>query len=270
MFIDLHTHGKLSKKSDFSLAYFKEMMNEARLTGLSSVALTEHFNTKNFKQIYQVLDESYPYNGHYYEAEGIRVFPGMEVDIRETGHILLIGKREEILTLHTQLESYQLKDHFIPFRELLQLAEDHNVFKIGAHPYRTSTPLHHLNFDLLRRLDALDLNAKDLYKQGVSAYQEKIGPFADALGLPIVAGSDSHQCLQFGSVINRMNESVNTVDELRDAIKQGAYQIEISDSLELRVKASVMMKKLLKQLQGEPPSRDEMEEEQNESAQILL
>ncbi|WP_047911755.1 PHP domain-containing protein [Paenibacillus sp. TCA20] len=262
MFIDLHTHGKLSKKSDFSLDYFKEMLTEARSNHILGIALTEHFNTKNFEQIYAALDEAYSYNGHYYEAEGVRVFPGMEVDIRETGHILLISTREEILSIREQLEPYLSKDNFIPFAQLLDLVEERNVLKIGAHPYRSSTPLHHINVNLLKRLDALDLNAKDLYKQGAAAYQAKIYPFAELLGLPIVAGSDSHQCLQYGSVMNRMNEPINTVDELRMAIQQGAYQVEISDSLELRVKASVMMKKLLKQLQGEPPSRDELEQEQ--------
>lgn len=183
------------------------------------------------------------------------------MDIRETGHILLISTRDKILAIREQLKPYLSKDNFISFAQLLELVEERNVLKIGAHPYRSSTPLHHINVDLLKRLDALDLNAKDLYKQGVDVYQEKIDPFAKLLGLPIVAGSDSHQCLQFGSVMNRMNEPVNTVDELREAIKHGAYQIEISDSLELRVKASVMMKKLLKQLQGEPLTREEMEQE---------
>lgn len=261
MFIDLHTHGKLSKKSDFSITYFKEMLTEARSNDISGIALTEHFNTKNFERIYETLDEVYSYNGHYYEAEEVRVFPGMEVDIRETGHILLISTRDEILAIREQLKPYLSKDNFISFAQLLELVEERNVLKIGAHPYRSSTPLHHINVDLLKRLDALDLNAKDLYKQGVDVYQEKIDPFAKLLGLPIVAGSDSHQCLQFGSVMNRMNEPVNTVDELREAIKHGAYQIEISDSLELRVKASMMMKKLLKQLQGEPLTREEMEQE---------
>lgn len=48
MFIDLHTHGKLSKKSDFSITYFKEMLTEARSNDISGIALTEHFNTKKF------------------------------------------------------------------------------------------------------------------------------------------------------------------------------------------------------------------------------
>ncbi|HBS43803.1 MAG TPA: hypothetical protein DEA91_03780 [Paenibacillus sp.] len=42
-------------------------------------------------------------------------------------------------------------------------------------------------------------------------------------------------------------------------IKQGNYEIELSPCLHTKVKASVMMKKLLKQLIGEAPSRDDAE-----------
>ncbi|WP_211746089.1 PHP domain-containing protein [Paenibacillus sp. Marseille-Q4541] len=261
MLIDLHTHGKLSKKSDFSLDYFDEMMREAKLNGVDAVALTEHFNTKNYEAMYEALDEAFPYNGHYYEANGVHVFPGIEVDIRETGHILLIGTKEEILTIRAELEPYTSKENFIPFADLLLLAQSYNVLKIGGHPFRDSTPLHHLNKEWLTQLDALDLNAKDLYKQGVEANRQKLEPFAAQLGLPIVAGSDTHQCLQYGSVVNRLAASVHTVEDLKQAIQNGSYQIEISDALDLKVKASVMLKKVLKQLKGEPPSREELEEE---------
>lgn len=260
MLIDLHTHGKLSKQSDFSLEYFHEMMQEARLNGLDAVALTEHFNTKNYEAIYEALDSTFPYNGHYYEAHGVRIFPGIEVDIRETGHILLIGKKEEILAIRAELEPYTSKGNFIPFAQLLKLADTYRLLKIGGHPFRESTPLHELSRELLIQLDALDLNAKDLYKQGIEVNRQKLEPFAEELGLPIVAGSDTHQCLQYGSVVNRFNELIDTVEDLKRAIQNQDYEIEISEALHIKVKASVMLKKVLKQLKGEPPSREELEE----------
>lgn len=260
MLMDLHTHGKLSKQSDFSLEYFQEMMCEAKLNGVEALALTEHFNTKNYHEIYEQLDLVYPYNGHYYEAHGVRVFPGIEVDIRETGHILLIGKKEEILAVRAELEPYTSKGNFIPFAQLLALADTYHVLKIGGHPFRDSTPLHQIERELLVQLDALDLNAKDLYKQGVEVNRQKLEPFAKELGLPVVAGSDTHQCLQYGSVVNRFAEPIDTVEDLKRAIQNQEYEIEISDALDIKVKASVMLKKVLKQLKGEPPSREELEE----------
>lgn len=76
MNIDLHTHGKLSKKSAFSPAYFAEMMSEAKVNGLQAAALTEHFNTSNFFAMYEALDQMYPYNGHYYEVDGLETVSG--------------------------------------------------------------------------------------------------------------------------------------------------------------------------------------------------
>lgn len=259
MNIDLHTHGKLSKKSAFSPAYFAEMMSEAKVNGLQAAALTEHFNTSNFFAMYEALDQMYPYNGHYYDVDGLKLFPGMEVDIAETGHILLIGLKENVLAVRSLLEDYTAQCSFIPFKRLLDLADEFNLWKIGAHPFRTSTPLHHLDPQLLKRLDAFDFNAKDIYVQGAEAYKNLITPFAEKIGVPVVAGSDSHQCLQYGSVINRLHVSCSTVEELKEAIKQGDYEMELSPCLHTKVKASVMMKKLLKQLAGEVPSRDEAE-----------
>lgn len=260
MNIDLHTHGKLSKKSSFSPDYFREMVREAIANGLDAIALTEHFNTSNFFAMYETLDRMYPYNGHYYEADGLKIFPGMEVDIAETGHILLIGLKEHILDVRSSLEDYTKEGHFIPFRQLLDLADSLDLWKIGGHPFRSSTPLHHLDPEQLARLDAFDFNAKDIYMQGAEAYRALITPFAAKLGVPVIAGSDSHQCLQYGSVVNKLEYACSTMKELREAVRKGHYSIEVSPCLHTKVKASVMMKKLLKQMSGEAPSRDEAEE----------
>ncbi|MGX1831744.1 PHP domain-containing protein [Paenibacillus taichungensis] len=248
MRIDLHTHGKLSKNSDFSVDYFTEMVNEAKASGLEALALTEHFNTRNFYEVYETLDRLYPYNGEYYDADGLRIFPGMEVDIQETGHILLVGQKEYILAVRSGLEPYTAKGSFIPFAELLDMAEAWPLLKIGAHPFRESTPLYQLDRDLLLRLDAFDLNAKDMYQYGIETCRGQVEPFAQSLGKPVTAGSDTHQCLQYGSVFNVLDRPCASVAELKMQILAGTYSIEISNDLPLRVKASVMLKKVMKRL----------------------
>ncbi|WP_145325910.1 PHP domain-containing protein [Paenibacillus xylanexedens] len=248
MRIDLHTHGKLSKNSDFSIEYFTEMVTEAKASGLDALALTEHFNTRHFYDVYETLDRLYPYNGEYYDADGLRIFPGMEVDIQETGHILLIGQKEHILTIRAGLENYTSKGSFIPFANLLDLAEAWPLLKIGAHPFRESTPLHQLDRNLLGRLDAFDLNAKDMYKMDIQTCRSQVEPFAQSLGKPVTAGSDTHQCLQYGSVYNVLDRPCASVAELKEQILTEAYTIEISADLPLRVKASMMLKKVMKRL----------------------
>lgn len=43
-----------------------------------------------------------------------------------------------------------------------------------------------------------------------------------------MGGSDTHQFLQFGSVMNTFANICNTVDELKSAIAQGEYDIHVS------------------------------------------
>ncbi|MBN2981517.1 PHP-associated domain-containing protein [Cohnella algarum] len=248
MRIDLHTHAKLSKASDFSPAYYDEMLREAKANGLDALALTEHFNTRHFFDVYDQLDRLFPYNGEHYEAGSLKIFPGMEVDVRETGHILLIGRKEHILDVRRRLEPFTEKDAFIPFAELMTLAEEVPLLKIGAHPFRESTPLHHLDRSELRRLDAFDLNAKDMYEYGSETNRRRVERFAAELGKPVTAGSDTHQCLQYGSVYNELRRPCRSVADLKQAIADGAYDIRVAETLPVQVKASIMLKKLLKQI----------------------
>ncbi|MBU5593810.1 PHP domain-containing protein [Amphibacillus sp. MSJ-3] len=248
MKIDFHSHVKISKKSSFMPKYFQEMMQEAKESGLDALAMTEHFNTDRFYDIYDYLADNYTYENNYYLVDGLKLFPGIEVDVKEIGHILLIGDREDIIAIRSSLDHHIGKDQFIPFAELLDLADRFNVLKIGAHAFRESTPLHHHDYEQLKRLDALDLNGKDLYTYGVNPYYDKLTSFANQLGLPIVAGSDTHQFFQYGSVYNTFETACDTIDQLKNNIEQNQYKIEISPSLDVKVKSAIFVKKILKSL----------------------
>src|SRR5699024_7789447 len=98
MYIDFHTHANLSKKINVSLEDFKTKMQEAKANGLTAIAITEHFNATNIIKLYEMLQEKYSYEKDYYMIEGMKVFCGLEVDVKENGHFLVIGNREDILT----------------------------------------------------------------------------------------------------------------------------------------------------------------------------
>lgn len=237
MRIDLHTHAKWSKSIEFSYDYYRSMMKEARRCCLDAVALTEHFNTRRFGDIYDTLDRHCRYSGDCYEVEGVRVFPGIEVDVREKGHILLIGSRENIMAIRSRLEDHTEEGRFIEMERLLDLSGDYGCISIGAHPYRGANPLHHVQPELLARLDAFDVNGRDLHHYGMEM-EGKVAGLAALAGLPAVAGSDTHQPLQFGSVYNQLEQSCATIGQLRDAIKQGAYAYHISPQLHSKVGAA--------------------------------
>lgn len=251
MRIDFHSHVKISKKSQFMPSYFEEMMREAKESGLEAIAMTEHFNTERFYDVYDYLDAHHLYEHGYYLIDGLKVFPGIEVDVKEIGHILLIGDRSDILEIRNILGDHTHPETFISFRQLLDLADDYELLKIGAHAFRESTPLYQHDPNQLKRLDALDLNGKDLYTYGVDEYGQKMEAFAYELDLPIVAGSDTHQFLQYGCVYNDFTKDCQTVLELKQEIQEGNYKISISPDIHLKVKSAKLVKKMMKKLLNE-------------------
>ncbi|SFQ03096.1 PHP-associated domain-containing protein [Salibacterium halotolerans] len=244
MNIDLHTHGKLTKKTDFDLEFFLGMTAGAAKNGLDAFALTEHFNTRHFQEIYDTLDAHYHYENNYYDVDGIRVFPGMEVDVKETGHILLIGDKEDIVSLNKTLEPF--KEEFIAFEELLRLTDEKEILRIGAHPFRESTPLTAHPERLLEKLDAFDVNGKDLFTYENTSMEERVKKWAEELGIRITAGSDSHHPLQLGAVFNEVDNDIKTIAELKEAVFQQPKR-HISNCLSTKVEAAKAVKKTLKQ-----------------------
>lgn len=247
MHIDFHSHVKISKKSAFQPDYFEQMIEEAKLNGLDAICLTEHFNTIRFFDVYDYLDAHYRYIDDYYDVNGFKVFPGMEVDVKEGGHTLVIGQRQSIRTMREQLNPYTTKDNFISIDQLNEWVKVNNCLFIGAHFYRESTPLIHLTDQQLHYFDALDLNGKDLFSYDMTSYQEKLTEVADRLNLPIVGGSDTHHFLQYGVIYNTLNDVV-TIEALKEAVINHQVKVTIDPSLPVRVKGATVAKKYLKRL----------------------
>ena len=101
MYLDFHTHGKLAKKLPFSADYTHWLFSEAKGAGLDALCLTEHFNTWGFEKVYRYIEEHSDRDGETLLFDGLRIFPGMETDIEEGGHILCIGTMEAVLELNT-------------------------------------------------------------------------------------------------------------------------------------------------------------------------
>jgi hypothetical protein len=245
--IDFHSHVKISKKSTFMPEYFQEMMQEAKDSGLTALAMTEHFNTSRFNDVYEYIDANYTYVNNYYDIDGFKLFPGIEVDVKENGHILLIGPRKDILAIRARLDNHIDEENFIAFDALMDLANEYNVLKIGGHPFRDSTPLaRNISNDQLKKLDALDLNGKDLYSKGIDTCKEELEQLAELINLPIVGGSDTHQFLQYGSIINHFEKNCVTVKEIKQEIKNNHYHFTIANDLQLKVKSATLVKKYMK------------------------
>ena len=246
MNIDFHVHGILTKKSDFDEEMFLQLVEYAKEQGLNAIVMCEHFNALNISDIYNYLEKNYEYKEDRYDLGGFYIFLGMEVDIKEGGHIIVSGNRENILTIRIYLEDYEEKSNFIPFKDLLDLGEKYNCLMVGSHPYRDEHNISRHPNELLSRLDALDLNASDIFKKGAEITEKEVKGLAEELNIPYVTGSDSHFPIQLGSVMTKFKKDISSISELKDEIKNKNYSIEISKALKLKVFSAKTTKSYIK------------------------
>ena len=248
MRLDMHTHGKLAKKVPFSPEYTDWLFGEAKEAGLDALCLTEHFNTLGFNEVYEYIARHYEAERDtFLTREGLRIFPGMEVDIAEGGHTLVIGPLECILEMNRRLEPHKIPGNFLPFAEWSKMAGEYPVLFGAAHPYREGGHIPELPEEMLARFMFLDINGKDLAKDRAGTW-EKMKALSKKLNLPLVAGSDTHQSFQYGCVCNIFERTVNKVEDLYGEVRKGAYQIAESDYLSFQVETAGILKRSLKEI----------------------
>ena len=247
MIIDFHTHGKLAKYLKFSPEYTDWLFGEAKAAGLDAVCLTEHFNTLGFSTVYADIASRFPREGDAFNVNGLLVFPGMEVDIAESGHTLVLGTMDEILDFNHALEPHKAKDAFLPLAELAAEVRARGLFFGAGHPFREPGHIPEQAPEALAAFEFVDLNGKDLAHdfEGTIA---KTYVLAERLGVPVVSGSDTHQAFQYGCVTTHLDERVTTVAELRAQVLAGAYHIEYASDLAFKVKTAGMLKRSLKEI----------------------
>ena len=247
MYIDFHTHGKLAKKLPFSEEYTHWLFSEAQGAGLDALCLTEHFNTWGFDKLYRFIADHSEREGDTLVFDGLRIFPGMETDIAEGGHILSVGPMEAILELNHRLEPHKEKGKFLPFEQLKDLFDEYPVIVGGGHPYREGGHIPELPEKQLKRFDFFDLNGKDI-AEDKDGTKEKIYGLAGKFGRKVAAGSDTHQSFQYGCIYNVFEKECVTVEEIREQIEKEAYEIQISQMASFQVKTAGLLKKSLKEI----------------------
>jgi predicted metal-dependent phosphoesterase TrpH len=247
LYIDFHTHGKLAKYLPFSQEYTHWLFSEAANSGLDALCLTEHFNTQGFCQLYDYIAEHSDRDGDTLIFDGLRIFPGMETDIAEGGHILSIGPLEAVLELNKRLEPFKKKGNFLPFCELMDMFEDYPVIVGGAHPFREGGHIPELPETQLKRFHFFDMNGKDIaeHKELTEKLTLELGK---RLNKPVISGSDTHQAVQYGCIKTKFNETVNTAQNLYSEMLKGNYEICISEDAAFKVKTACLLKRALKEI----------------------
>lgn len=250
MKIDCHTHGKLAKNLYFSKEYTKNMFNKAKQSGLDAICLTEHFNTSKIDEFFQyVLSISKRDGDTLILDNGLRIFPGIEIEIKEGGHIICIGKPEDIIDISTELSGNREEGNFVSFKELKDITDFYPVLIGAGHPFRAGSRsnISKLPKEDLQRFDFVDLNGKDL-AVGADDMETRVRKFAKSINKPVLAGSDTHQEKNYGVVYNIFEKDINTIEELHEEILESRYESYISEDIIETVTSAINIKSLLKEI----------------------
>ena len=245
MNIDFHVHGILSKRKEFNSYFFINEINFAKESGINAICLCEHYNAIEFDKIHDYLKNNYTYDGNRYIVNNVSVFPAMEVSVKGKGHVVLVSNRDSILEINKELKSYVNANEQIQLEELLDIADSYGCMKIGAHPCRRGHKLCNQPEELLRRLDALDLNGKDIYKKGEIIAKNEVMELSNKIGKNVITGSDSHTPLQIGGLYTCINKECINIEQIKKSILEGDYSIAINPTLDFKVYSSKILKRSL-------------------------
>jgi hypothetical protein len=240
--IDTHTHPKISKHFAFDPGAIIRMARMARRVGLHGLCLTEHFHATSYWDIPNHLERAYPCVRGVFWADDIALIPGAEVNIREGAHVIVLGEVAELRRLDSAFPR-RLSEHYEPtLREFLDVTDDFDIARIGAHMFRRAKELGKFPASDLRRLHALEVNGKDFGTEIMLLVQ------ARALGLPIVGGSDAHHWLQTGVRHTLAHTDDLSVRSLIKTVREGLTGFATSPYTPLRVKTSKSLKTIQKVL----------------------
>src|SRR5262249_49347632 len=232
----------MPKHFKFDPRSVQRMVRMAGRVGLDGLALTEHFHATDFWEVHEHLERTYPSEGGVFWAGDLALIPGAEVNIREGAHVIVLGEVAELRRLDESFPQ-RLSEHYEPtLREFLDVTDDFEVVRIGAHMFRRAKELGKFAAADLRRLHALEINGKDFGTEVMLLAQ------ARALNLPIVGGSDAHHWLQTGVRHTLMHIDDISIPAVIKGIKEGLTGFSAAPYTPLRVKTAKSLKSIRKLL----------------------
>ena len=152
-----------------------------------------------------------------------------------------------IREMNRRLEPHKAKDRFLPAEKLFELFAEYPVLVGAGHPFRAGGHIPDLPPELLMRFDFLDLNGKDIAEDRQRTEELTFG-LGQRLGKPVVAGSDTHQAVQYGCIRTCFEHDFDSFDVLAREMKAGRYSICIHPDAEVKVRTAGLLKRALKEV----------------------
>jgi len=190
MKFDLHVHSRYSKDSNSDL---DAILTFAKARGLEGLAICDHDTVDGGLACARRAREL---------GMQITVIPGVEVSSSK-GHILVLGIEQDI-------------EPMLSPEETIRRARILGGTVIIPHPFKKSS--HGIG-----SFEGLDIDAAEVFNSRClfNGANKKALSEAQRLGIPAVAGSDSHIPEMVGQAYTEIDASANTVDAVLQAIQEG-------------------------------------------------
>jgi predicted metal-dependent phosphoesterase TrpH len=208
--IDMHIHTVVgSMDSDISP---KRLGEQAKLVGLTGVAITEHLHRWRDDEVH-----------HFREEHGLFVFNAREWNT-EMGHIGIFGLPGDLKNIRYA-------------SDLRAAAQQYGAYMVMNHPFRYFPGPSSLLFG--DRWRAGDLSIEELASHPVFSLVDAIEVLnggcierenrlalevAAHLGLPTVGGSDAHMPLEVGRFATEFEKDLHTEEEMLAELKAGRFR----------------------------------------------
>jgi histidinol phosphatase-like PHP family hydrolase len=222
--VDLHVHAKVSKTIPFQMEAFQRATRRAMEVGLHGFAITEHFHSTDFWDGIDALARRYDYrDGQLHVARGFNVLTGTELTVSDGADIIVIGPIESLQGFDERFSGRLSRGYFPKLAEVIDPARAEGLVLIGAHPTREGKRLVDVGEKLLGRLDALEVNGKDMASRRVDS---EIIRLSRRVSRPTVGSSDAHLWPQVGVQRTAVPLSELTQEGLRGALAAHATRPE--------------------------------------------
>jgi hypothetical protein len=242
--VDLHVHSKVSKTIPFRPEAFRRTVGRAMQVGLDGFAITEHIHATDFWDNMELLARRYGYrDGHLFVAPGFNVITGTEVTVADGADIIVIGPLDALHRFDSRFPRRLSSGHFPLLADMIEPARAEELVLIGAHPTRPGKRLVDVGNELLGKLDALEVNGKDMASGPVEGTIKHLANQADR---PVVGSSDAHLWPQVGVQRTLMPLPELTQDGLRAVIGAGRTAPESTPNTRRLVGMCQTHKRLIK------------------------
>ncbi len=241
MNIDMHCHMQVYKRQFFSEERLIKIARAAKENNVDALVALEHYNSKQVPKILELIQKEGIKAGDAFLLEETLFFPGLEVNIKGKGHIVVMGTIDKIIALRNSYPKVIKKSDSLSLKALLKVCQKYGLRCTGAHPYRVSNYLYNRKEEVLKKLNYIELNGRNIDTK------EQTYELAKKLGLRVVSGSDTHHLAQMGGIYMKLQKRVNTYNELFEQIDAGNYNIQISKNIDLKNKTGIEKKKIVKE-----------------------